>query len=654
MPSVSFRLRRDDDIGSLVRQVSRDDSAIRSDSYVQPVANSAFSTFTVSVTDGQFINIVDANRINGYYTAYQSTVDLSFTLDQPLQSNPSGTSLPIGVVIVVSSEGEPLTVEDGKKVYECNATNYNEHYLHISTDYTENTWLYYSMFVKYSNGTTTWYERVADTSVLLPTLYFSVNNLWDKIPPYYRSLDNTQASGSLYRFVSLFGWELDKTRSLIDSLMLVNDPMIAPPSALEQLAKQVGLEISINDLGTKKVRAILNNIFELRKRKGTSYGTSAFISAMSGSKVEYIIGTNTFKIFTHRVNLVSDPKFKNTTTTTVAGSPATISRTPFTLRGTSDGSSLRNTARTDLAIRGETTNSSGYLNYAYTTNQYISTAASVGWGVYTYGPNMSGSGSVPVVEHVQYYGTNLNGGSVPVVGSGGNGLKISIPATANGAQNVVVYGRRPFRYAEGVQYYTSFNSVLSGASFSNLRFIKYSNVGTYLEVTTPDALGNALYFDQWNDVNASTANHFMVSPDTYYSNSEPSLSTYGRFAVEHPLHDYTTFESAYVVPVLTFTINPGGYAVVSNWLVEPNGLGVYFDGDTETGGFVRQANQTSPIGISDYRWGANGGSTNVDFSYYTLDYARVVDTVTRVVENNLMPVDMIGNYTLAWNKIPGE
>lgn len=654
MPSVSFRLRRDDDIGSLVRQVSRDDSAIRSDSYVQPVANSAFSTFTVSVVDGEFLNIVDANRINGYYTAYKSTVDLSFTLDQALQTNPSGSSLPIGVSIVVSPEGEPLTVEDGTIVYTCDATNYNESYTHVSTSYTEGTWLYYSMFVKYSNGTTTWYERVADTYVLLPTLYFSVNNLWDKVPDYYRSLDNTQANDSLYRFVSLFGWELDKTRSLIDSLMLVNDPMVAPPSALENLAKQVGLEISINDLGTKKVRAVLNNIFELRKRKGTAYGISAYISAMSGSKVSYISGTKTFNIFTHRVNLVSDPKFRNLSTTSVAGSPATISRNPFTLRGTSDGSSLRNTARTDLSIRGETTNSSGYLSYAYTTNQYISTSASVGWGVYTYGPTISGASSVPVVEHVQYNGTNLNGSSVPVVSSGGNGIKVSIPSTSTGDQNVVIYGRKPFRYAEGVQYYTSFNCVLAGASFNNIRFIKYSNIGTYLETPIPDALGNDLYFDQWNDINASTANHYVISPDTYYNNAEPSLSTYGRFAIEHPLHDFTTFESAYVVPVLTFTINPNSYVAVSNWLVEPNGLSTYFDGDTESGGFVRQANQTSPIGITDYRWGANGGSTNVDFSYYTLDYARVVDTVERVVENNLVPVDMIGNYTLAWNKLPGD
>jgi hypothetical protein len=109
-----------------------------------------------------------------------------------------------------------------------------------------------------------------------------------------------------------------------------------------------------------------------------------------------------------------------------------------------------------------------------------------------------------------------------------------------------------------------------------------------------------------------------------------------------------------VVPALVFAADPGDVIIVSKWLVEPESFSRYFDGDEIFGGFIQEANQSNPVGMSDYRWGESGGNNNEDFSYYTLDYGRVVPIVERIVEQNLVPVNMIGQYTIEWNIIPGE
>ena len=644
MAAVSFRLRRSDDIGSTLRYAASTDLAIRSDYYLEPSSNLGTSYFSASV--------MDAYLENGHY---KSQIDIELSLETALASTLTTTIQPIGVVVVASTYGEPLTIEDGESIFSWNSSQYSETFTHYSTRYTEQQRVYYSLFVQYGTTTVTWYERVGTLNVLLPILYNSISNLWDKIPEYYKQLDQLTGNSDLYRFLTLFGWEIDKTRTLIDEVMVFNDPLLAPPVILDKLAKQLGIEITTQDLGTSKLRAILYNVFTLRKSKGTIPGTINYVAALSGCKTTYNKTTSNFNIYTQRVNMLSDPKFKETSLNNAYGYPASINRLPFTLRGTSDGSSLRDPARTDLAIRGATTNSSGYAAYEYTTNRYTSTAASVGWGVYTYGSAMVSSGaSYPVIDHIQYYGNDLQGASVPVVVSNANGIKITIPITATGNQEVVVYGRKPFKFVDEVDYYTSFNASLSGASFNNFRFVKQDDVVSYLEIATPDALGEPLFYDDWNTVKAETGNRFYQSVDTFYNSGTPNTSTFGRFAVKMPSTTEPTLNTDVVVPTLTFTAKPGDSIVISEWMVEPNGLGKYFDGDTTTGGFIRQTNQVSAVGISDYRWGTGGGASNQDFSYYTLDYGRVVPTVERILYNNLMPITMLGNYTVTWDVLPGD
>ena len=655
MSLVSFRLRRTDDIGSLVRQVDRLDSAIRSDSYVVPSdVGSGFSTFSATVMDIEEKTIIDATRPLGQYVVYEYDVLTNWTLTEPLVSEPATTS-PIEIHLVVNQYGEPLTVEDGTTLFTCNSTNFVNTFRHVSSLYKPGTWLYYGFFIKYSNGSSEWFERVTSLSVQLPKYYQSVEDLWKRIPEYYRGLDYGAGNGHLRKYLSLFGWELDKTRSLIDSLITVNDPLTSPTVTLDAIAKQLGLPISTNDVGTARLRNVLLNVFNLRQRKGTTNGTLSFISALSGCQSSFNSSTDTFKIYSQRVNLLSDPKFRQEDLSFYIGSPSVLNRTPFTLRKTDGGSALRNPDANDDSIRNHNANplSVGELA-AYTTTTTANTAASVGWGVYTYGSVYSAGASAPTVEAIIYGGEETAGASVNVVNVNGDGIKITIPNEATGPQVVVVYGRKPFYYRNSVTYYSSFNCSLTGASFVNFRFITNDNVQSYIEIDPPDFVGESLFYDSWNTESAANQNIFLYGNTAYYNASAPGLATAGRFSLQHPeTLDIDNVEKA-VVPALVFLANPGESIIVSKWLVEPNAVGRYFDGDDVYGGFIFQANQPNVVGTADYRWGPNGGDDNENFSYYTLDYARVSDVVNRVVSDSLIPVNMIGNYTISWNTIPGD
>lgn len=654
MALISFRLRRTDDVGSYVREESRLDSAIRSDSYVSPVYDSSFSSFSATPVSNSKVTIVDPSRPGGSYVAYQYTIDTEWALTQSLVETPVTVS-PVEVHLVVNQYGEPLTVEDGTTIFTCNSTNYVDAYRHVTTLYKPGTWLYYGFFIRYSDGSIDWFERVANVTIQLPYYYQSVEDLWQRVPEYYRALDYSEGQGHLRKYLSLFGWELDKTRSLIDSLITVNDPFTSPTPTLDAIAQQLGLPVTSLDIGTARLRSVLLNIFNLRQRKGTAGGIASFISAVSGCQSRFDTLTNTFYVYTQRVNLLSDPKFRQQNLSFFLGTPASLDRTPFTLRGTSGGSALRDPNSNDDAIRAYSSNplSLGELA-AYTTTTTTNTAASVGWGVYTYGASFSAAASVPNIDAVIYSGEETAGASVSVVMANGNGLKIEIPSDASGSQVVVVYGRKPFYYRNDVTYYSSFNCNLSGASFVNMRFITNDTIVSTIEINPPDSLGDYLYYDSWNTESAANQDIFLYGNGAYYNASAPGLATAGRFSIQHPPTLSTDNVERAVVPALVFVADPGDYIVVSEWMVEPNAVGEYFDGDHIFGGFVQQANQASVVGIADYRWGPNGGDTNQNFSYYTLDYARITNAVERIVSNNLVPVNMIGNYTISWNTIPGD
>lgn len=368
MALTSFTLRKQTaGYGSNLRKNAATDTSIRADG-----VSTAVNT-NVSATG---LSTFSANVLNA------ETIRLEWLLAEPLvfESSTVGASVyaPVELLIVSSTTGEPVTIRDGSTVTSVLA----------STPYTKfddqpqtvpGRWVYYSLFVKYKADVDYWYKREATLYIQLPTQYNSVGTLWEHIPEYYRDMDGQQAKLSggytpLYAFLELFGTELDRTRTLIDSVAISNDPNIAVTPALEQLAFQTGLEIGLTELGTSKARALLNNIGTLRQQKGTVSNIISYISGMSGCGASYQYNpgasfSHIFHVNAQRINFISDPTFRQTAGSTSGDTVGGYARTR-TLTATWN---IVTSANTSLP------GSTPYLTINQTTDGFNLTLAS-SWG----------------------------------------------------------------------------------------------------------------------------------------------------------------------------------------------------------------------------------------------------------------------------------
>ena len=391
-------------------------SALRRTNYTQSSSTpsgSGTAAYDSALKSDNFVVAVPAEYLNSSFVAnvfQRDRVELAWQLDTALVSAPSpaGGFDPTTITICASNDGEPTTPQDGFFVVQVTANNYFETYTDIATlqrtYIAEGRWVYYSMFVLYADDAgEQYYERVATLSVQIPYDFGSTEQLWRHVPTYYRELDGSYAqnteydNGPLYRFIELFGWELDKMRTTVYDTMRINDPQVIHSSAINALANQMGLEFNKDILGTSKVRAVLDNIGYLRRTKGTLNSVESYISALSGCGVSVNSSATpiVFNVHPHRVNLFTDPQFLNASNYSQSAAPKFKEFTNL--------------------------NESG--------RQY-------GWGVYI----DYGSGSV-----------------TPTVTSTGETLTITIPPKS-GTATVLIYSRGSFAYNNNLVYYASAES----------------------------------------------------------------------------------------------------------------------------------------------------------------------------------------------------
>ena len=401
MALTSFSLRKQTSgFGSYLQQPGATDSALQSSGISSARLTTGENTFSANILA-------------------KGVVRLEWTLEEPLVDIVTVGAQPVELQIISSSSGEPVTINDGVFVKSITNNTLNNYYDDTPV-ISEGRWVYYALFVKNSDGSNYWFTRVATLYIQIPISYNSVESLWSKIPEYYRELDYRQevllnGYSPLYAFVELFGNEVDRTRTLIESVAIANDPEIAVTPALSALAYETGLEVTIDDLGTSKVRTLLNNIGTLRQQKGTIGSICSYISAMSGCPVTYTYNPalpkpHVFNVYAQRVNFISDPMFENITITTSSGT----------------------------VTQGATT-------------YYAKLQTTTTWGVYT-------------------YGTDTIGASNPVITDNARGITITMPPGSYANRTVMVYPRKPFPYLGTKLYGTSYDYTRStGASFSSLR-----------------------------------------------------------------------------------------------------------------------------------------------------------------------------------------
>lgn len=453
MALTSFTLRKTS-TGSYVRESGATDSSIRADGI-------SSEAILGSITTGR--STFSANIIS------DGVVRLEWTLSEPLVSTVVSGVDPVEIRIVSSYSGEPVTVRDGMLVKVITSSSLDTYYDDIP-NVTEGRWVYYSLFIKYSNGTDYWFDRAATLYIQIPINHNSIESLWSKIPEYYRSLDYGQTTLSsgytpLYAFLELFGKELDRTRTLIETVALSNDPSLAVTPALEQLSSETGLEISTTDLGTSKVRALMNNIGTLRQTKGTVGSVVSYISAMSGCAVSYEYDTvnypstpHTFNVYAQRVNFISDPRFVDSTITTT--------------------------------------------HYPSSDSSVFSTLT---WGVLV-------------------YGTGSTGASNPSVTNVTDGITITMPSGSYSNRTVFVHPQREFPYYYPQDYGTSYDyTATAGASFTNV------HVSATYQVQNWQAgiITNDLFLDDaWNSGPISAYTSTAGRPSYEYPAQDNPSNTY--------------------------------------------------------------------------------------------------------------------------------
>jgi len=219
---------------------------------------------------------------------------------------------PVETVIRWSLSGEPQTVEDGFPLV--SSTDPNSLYVHTPSNGTwQGKWVYYTLFLKIASTNTSvfidedqYFEKMASVSALVTKDYGSIEDLWQRIPEYYRLQDST--SRHLYNYLSIYAWDLDTLRTVIDYLMVQKDPQVADSNTLQQLMEELGTIITTVELGAGRARAFMDDILNLRLSKGTAQGVIYALQAISGSLVTIDEVEKTIKVSPQRVNWTIDPK----------------------------------------------------------------------------------------------------------------------------------------------------------------------------------------------------------------------------------------------------------------------------------------------------------------------------------------------------------
>jgi hypothetical protein len=315
MPRVSFTLRSDADAQGSYLGGTADTLPAR------PDYDFALRADNLQLAPNQSILAEGRSFFEASSSCY-GEVDLGWDVwglplaeDFVLPTNPDV----VGIVLVYSDQGDPQTIGAGDILYEGHAST-----RFIHTGVPEGKWAYYSLFVHYlSSLGDSYYERVASIPVLVPRDYGSTLQLWRRIPEYYRiqdsnmgttdyppcigQVDMTGKVGPLFKYLSIFGFDMDRMRTILDYTMDSRDPDVAHTEILDALAEQMGIPMRSSDLGASRLRRVLGDIGEYRRSKGTASALEYLGQAITGGDVHVDQDTGNITVFSQRVNYITDP-----------------------------------------------------------------------------------------------------------------------------------------------------------------------------------------------------------------------------------------------------------------------------------------------------------------------------------------------------------
>jgi hypothetical protein len=585
------------------------DTSLRSDGYQLPPIN-----FTESFLEAYAVTY-DTVQIN--WTAPLTDIDVS--------------PVPTQTVLVYSPYGPVATISSGTILSE-SSTEFSITQTNLQGG--ESGWAYYTLFVRYqSTGGDDYYEPVANVEVLVPYNYGSTSLLWERIPEHYRiederlgiDVDPTSAYaindlgalpagnkvGPLFKFLSVFGFEMDRTRTLIDYLMVSRDPSLANTENLNALAEMMGVGLSSDLINASRVRAVLDDIGYLRRSKGNMAGITAYGRALSGCEIEIDASSKEITVYSQRINYMTDPR---DATGMVTSRPAHASESLdlLTFQGGYDPTTY-NPADPDT---------------------FPPTLAE------TYEPGM--------------YWTSASAGTfkgIPIDA----GDYIAAYETSTGDVEVGVCG-----YFFDADNYTSYNTYSSSGPLYTANGSGVSDgvthVMLHIDCPIPVKTGDSVYFSVHSGIGASALKWArLVDSSGNVIGQSVGLTRAGDHpAAEIPATQNVTQDWTIAFVELLIDLEAVTNYSLSSILTERNRLGAYFDGDSNRGGWLIDPTGTT---VSDFRWsseGENNGNPYESISVYTEDYQRTRALLNRVFRQAL-PITQEQYYTIvATDAIPGQ
>jgi hypothetical protein len=551
------------------------------------------------------------------------------------------TSLPkpYSVHIVYSSTGCPDTIAEGTRIVDTRTIG---EFRHIGI---EDDWAYYTMFIRYlSNSGDDYYEQVAKLEVLIPNDYGSTEDLYSKIPVYYQNQDEN-SSGDLKKYLSIFGWEVDKVRTTLDFSMSMKDPFVGNEETLNFLAQDMGVPLTTNDLGSQRLRELLKTVSTTRRNNGSPSSIEKYLEAICGSNVDINSTNKTIKVYSERVNLLKDPRFANGVSAGIdAGYPSSSYSGVIYDNGSASTSAFTSPpldgGTPSSVLTSATPTTQSWVNFSpagntgtsiletggitYTVSNAVYSSASAGTFTYTTSvPHNFTSGDLVDITGVTPNGYNKAKQSVIVLST--TSFKTIAQGSTPGTFSTAGKASKSYNYVNVIGGETFYFSTSIPGSASGVKDVQgaIKSVSFYPTGGAGASLSTAIVTDTVPQVFGSTNFWRLEIPSniTTYTQATLSIEYYNSFKGQSISYD----DFAYT-------------------LLERDYIGTYFDGNTVEGGWLLSGLSTGSI--SDYRW---LGAKNNSYSVYSANWKKTQQVVSRFLQSVLPVPELLTSGTLYSN-----
>ena len=201
-------------------------------------------------------------------------------------------------ILLFNPSGPPVHEADGQVLFDHVSTDPNYHATrYVHTNLAQGRFFNYALFVYDTTGQI--WRRVGIDEVLTTKNYGYTRRLYDGTPEVYKSTDfqalgnssYTDEESFLYRFLSIIGFQLDTTRTEIETLRVTVDPRRVSGVVLPALGAQFGVSFEPQISGTS-MRRLIAAATRLYAIKGTANGLRVLADVVTGWPSTVTAGKN--------------------------------------------------------------------------------------------------------------------------------------------------------------------------------------------------------------------------------------------------------------------------------------------------------------------------------------------------------------------------